>query len=67
MSSDERYFPNPYPDQYNQNDLVVDKKYWLNFIRETSAMCMKKMKPVAKEKYCDGALYTGIFFCNIPW
>jgi hypothetical protein len=65
--SEERYFKNPYPDQYTQNDLIIDKKYWLEYIKETSLLCMKKMKPVGKEKYCDGGLYTGnlglIYMC----
>jgi hypothetical protein len=59
MLSQERYFKNPYPNQFGSNDLNVDKKYWLEYVRDTSIKCMKNLKPVAKEKYSDGCIYTG--------
>jgi hypothetical protein len=66
----DRYFINPYPDydqalDYKMNSIT--KEALIKLIKDTSFLCMQKVKLKANEKYCDGGVYTGslglIFMC----
>ncbi len=63
MSNKDRFFLNPYPD-YNKSDKctiqdLVDVGFWKSWALENGFNCLKKCKPKAAEKYCDGGIYVG--------
>ena len=63
MSNEERYFINPYTD-YGKTDNcfiqdLIDVEFWKKWALETGLYCLKRCKPIAAEKYCDGGIYVG--------
>jgi len=63
MTNKERYFVNPYPDYGKRADCsihdLIDVEFWKNWALENGLICLKKSKPKADEKYCDGSIYVG--------